>query len=265
MAKWLGAPVLLVLDCSAIARSAAAVVKGYQEFDPALRLGGLLLNKVGGAAHTQWLRDALASAGLSLPVLGGIPKVRLPPAGCWGGAGWRGWGPLQWTGKEGGRRAAGCRSTGSGLEWQRAGAAAASCRKGLSTQPREGLAPLQRTPRHPAPIENLCSPHCVRQEEGVEMKERYLGLHLPNEPGGAGVPPGITAALAGLCRRHVDLDALLALARSAQVPPPPPPHPAAVPAGAGSGGAAPPPRIAVARDAAFCFYYQVRPAGGAVL
>ena len=74
IAKWLGAPVLLVLDCSAIARSAAAVVKGYQEFDPALNLAALLFNKVGGAAHTEWLSDAMTSAGLGLRVLGGIPK-----------------------------------------------------------------------------------------------------------------------------------------------------------------------------------------------
>lgn len=47
-----------------------------QDFDPAMRLGGLLFNKVGGEAHTKWLSDAIASAGLSLPVLGGIPKVR---------------------------------------------------------------------------------------------------------------------------------------------------------------------------------------------
>jgi len=74
MAKWLGAPVLLVLDCSAVARSAAAIVKGYQEFDKELRLGALLFNKVGGAAHTKWLSDALTSAALTLPLLGGIPK-----------------------------------------------------------------------------------------------------------------------------------------------------------------------------------------------
>lgn len=76
LAKWLGAPVVLVLDASALARSAAAVAKGYIEFDPALRLGGLLFNKVGGAAHTQWLRDALAAAGIGAAVLGGVPKVR---------------------------------------------------------------------------------------------------------------------------------------------------------------------------------------------
>lgn len=74
IAKWLNAPVLLVLDCSAVARSAAAIVKGYQDFDPALRLGALVFNKVGGAAHTKWLSDAIASSGLDLPVLGGIPK-----------------------------------------------------------------------------------------------------------------------------------------------------------------------------------------------
>lgn len=74
VAKWLGAPVLLVLDCSAVARSAAAIVKGYQEFDPALCLAALLFNKVGGAAHTKWLSDAIASAGLGVKVLGGIPK-----------------------------------------------------------------------------------------------------------------------------------------------------------------------------------------------
>ena len=74
IAKWLNAPVILVLDCSAVARSAAAIVKGYQDFDPALRLGALIFNKVGGAAHTKWLSDAIASSGLDLPVLGGIPK-----------------------------------------------------------------------------------------------------------------------------------------------------------------------------------------------
>lgn len=82
LAKWLGAPVVLVLDASALARSAAAVAKGYSEFDPALRLGGLLFNKVGGAAHTQWLRDALAAAGIGAAVLGGVPKVRWQPGVC---------------------------------------------------------------------------------------------------------------------------------------------------------------------------------------
>jgi cobyrinic acid a,c-diamide synthase len=75
LAKWLGAQVVLVLDASAVARSAAAVAKGYIEFDPELRLAGILFNRVGGPAHTQWLSDALAAAGIKAAVLGGVPKV----------------------------------------------------------------------------------------------------------------------------------------------------------------------------------------------
>lgn len=75
MAKWLGAAVVLVMDCWSVARSAAAMVKGYQEFDSALNLGGILMNKVGGPAHTQWLQEAVESAGVTTRFLGGVPKV----------------------------------------------------------------------------------------------------------------------------------------------------------------------------------------------
>lgn len=75
IAKWLNAPVVLVVDCGAIARSAAALVKGFREFDPELRLQGVILNKVGGAAHTAWLHDAIGPANPDVTLLGGIPKV----------------------------------------------------------------------------------------------------------------------------------------------------------------------------------------------
>ena len=75
IAKWLGLPVVLVLDCWALARSAAAMVKGYQEFDPALTMCGLVLNKVGGTAHLTWLKQALQAAGCTATVIGGVPKV----------------------------------------------------------------------------------------------------------------------------------------------------------------------------------------------
>ncbi|KAK9845805.1 hypothetical protein WJX81_002848 [Elliptochloris bilobata] len=74
MAKWLGAPAVLVLDCFALARSAAAMVKGYVDYDPALRLEGVILNRVGGDAHTQWLREAVEASGVDTRVLGGIPQ-----------------------------------------------------------------------------------------------------------------------------------------------------------------------------------------------
>lgn len=47
-----------------------------QEFDENLRIGGLLLNRVGGAAHTKWLQDAITGSGVSADFLGGIPKVQ---------------------------------------------------------------------------------------------------------------------------------------------------------------------------------------------
>ena len=68
VAKLLDAPVVLVVDGSAMARSAAAMVHGYATFDPELRLGGVVLNRVGSDRHEKMLREALAPLGI--PVLG---------------------------------------------------------------------------------------------------------------------------------------------------------------------------------------------------
>src|ERR1700724_1652447 len=56
MAKLLGLPVLLVIDASAMARSAAALIHGYTSFDPDLRVAGVILNNVGGEAHAGMIR-----------------------------------------------------------------------------------------------------------------------------------------------------------------------------------------------------------------
>jgi cobyrinic acid a,c-diamide synthase len=72
VAKWLGAPVVLVIDASAQARSAAAVVLGFERFDPALRVGGLVLNRVGGEAHARMIREAVASISRT-DVVGALP------------------------------------------------------------------------------------------------------------------------------------------------------------------------------------------------
>lgn len=80
VAKWLGAPVLLVVDTGALARSAAALVLGYERFDPGLDLGGVIFNRAGGAAHRRWLTDAVARSSAAR-VLGAIPgstEVALP-------------------------------------------------------------------------------------------------------------------------------------------------------------------------------------------
>jgi cobyrinic acid a,c-diamide synthase len=68
VAKLLRAPVVLVVDASAQARSVAALVHGFASFDTAVRLGGVILNKVGSDRHEAILREALEESGV--PVLG---------------------------------------------------------------------------------------------------------------------------------------------------------------------------------------------------
>jgi cobyrinic acid a,c-diamide synthase len=76
VAKWLDAPVLLVVDAWNLARSAAAMVHGYKTFDPAVHIGGVLLNRVAGSSHAEWLRQAMASAPstATVTVLGCLPS-----------------------------------------------------------------------------------------------------------------------------------------------------------------------------------------------
>ncbi|MFF4213873.1 cobyrinate a,c-diamide synthase [Streptomyces sp. NPDC001796] len=79
VAKLLRAPVVLVVDASAQSRSVAALVHGFASWDPEVRVGGVILNKVGSDRHEELLREALDSAGV--PVLGVLrraPQVDTP-------------------------------------------------------------------------------------------------------------------------------------------------------------------------------------------
>jgi len=69
LAKQLGAPVLLVIDGSAMARSAAAMASGYARFDPKLRVAGVLFNQVGAEGHFRLLKEAV-EAETNLTVVG---------------------------------------------------------------------------------------------------------------------------------------------------------------------------------------------------
>ncbi len=64
-----GLPVLLVLDVSGQAQTAAAVAHGLATFDPAVRIGGVILNRVGSDKHASSVKAAM-----TLPVLGAIPR-----------------------------------------------------------------------------------------------------------------------------------------------------------------------------------------------
>lgn len=70
MAKWLGLPVVLVVDAGSMARSFAAIVRGFSVFDPACRICGVVANNVAGIRHLQFLKEAMA--GEAVPLLGGI-------------------------------------------------------------------------------------------------------------------------------------------------------------------------------------------------
>ncbi|MFC8093685.1 cobyrinate a,c-diamide synthase [Streptomyces sp. NPDC057301] len=73
VAKLLRAPVVLVVDASSQSRSVAALVHGFASWDPQVRVGGVILNKVASDRHEELLREALDSAGV--PVLGVLRRV----------------------------------------------------------------------------------------------------------------------------------------------------------------------------------------------
>jgi cobyrinic acid a,c-diamide synthase len=71
LAHRLGLPVLLVIDARGMTRGIAPLILGYQAFDRALRIGGVILNRVGGARHEAKLR-AVIEHYTDVPVLGAV-------------------------------------------------------------------------------------------------------------------------------------------------------------------------------------------------
>jgi cobyrinic acid a,c-diamide synthase len=72
LAEMMGWPVLLVLDPSGQAQTAAAVAAGLRDFRPKVRIAGVVLNRVASPRHEDLVRRALAS--IALPVLGALPR-----------------------------------------------------------------------------------------------------------------------------------------------------------------------------------------------
>ena len=73
LAKLLAAPVLLVVDTRGITRGVAPLLRGYRDFDPEVRIAGVILNQVGGARHEAKLVHAVRTY-TDLPVLGAIGR-----------------------------------------------------------------------------------------------------------------------------------------------------------------------------------------------
>jgi cobyrinic acid a,c-diamide synthase len=69
-----GAPVVLVVNARGMAASAAALVKGFAGFDPAVRLAGVVFNNVGSVGHAELLARVMAEALPGIALFGCIPR-----------------------------------------------------------------------------------------------------------------------------------------------------------------------------------------------
>ena len=74
IARLTGWPVILVVDASAQAASAAAVVRGFASHADDVTIAGVIFNRIGSAAHERILRDACGAALPDIPVLGCVPR-----------------------------------------------------------------------------------------------------------------------------------------------------------------------------------------------
>ncbi len=75
LAKLLGAPVILVLDTRGTIRGVAPLLLGYQQFDPAVNIAGVILNFVGGERHAAKLR-AVIERYTDIPILGIVQRSK---------------------------------------------------------------------------------------------------------------------------------------------------------------------------------------------
>ena len=73
VAKTLNLPVILVINVHGMSRSVAALLKGYSEFDPEVRIVGIILNQVGSLRHAELLKNSLIN---NIPIIGMIPRKK---------------------------------------------------------------------------------------------------------------------------------------------------------------------------------------------
>ena len=78
LARVLQSPILLVLDCTKMTRTAAALVQGVLGFEPDLPVAGVVLNKVGSERHSALVRRAIEHY-CPVPVLGALPRLSGDP------------------------------------------------------------------------------------------------------------------------------------------------------------------------------------------
>jgi len=72
IAKFLRCPVILVIDAYGVARTAAALVLGYKNFDKNVHLAGIILNRISSPTHAKWCKEAIETI-TGIPVVGSLP------------------------------------------------------------------------------------------------------------------------------------------------------------------------------------------------
>lgn len=75
LSRMLNAPVVLVMDCTKVTRTAGAMLLGMQRFDKRVQIKGVVLNQIAGARHEKIIREVVEKY-CKIPVLGAIPKIR---------------------------------------------------------------------------------------------------------------------------------------------------------------------------------------------
>lgn len=73
LARWLDAPILLVVNAQRITRSIAALVQGYQRFEPDTRIAGVILNNIARARQQDLMMQAIEKY-CGIPVVGVLPR-----------------------------------------------------------------------------------------------------------------------------------------------------------------------------------------------
>jgi cobyrinic acid a,c-diamide synthase len=77
LARWLDAPVLLLVSAQGAARSLAATVAGFAAFEQGVKVAGVIANPCGSERHAEWLSESLRAAGLP-PLAGALARGSLP-------------------------------------------------------------------------------------------------------------------------------------------------------------------------------------------
>jgi cobyrinic acid a,c-diamide synthase len=78
LAKLLQCPVILIINCTKMTRTVAAMIQGCLSFEPAMNLAGVILNRTAGQRHRTILRQCIEQY-TNVPVVGILPKITPDP------------------------------------------------------------------------------------------------------------------------------------------------------------------------------------------